>query len=167
WGHHCFFTNSFRARTCKGRHFLFLFFWSFFILSQIYMETIRKYVTEGILLPGSIILTAVSMYFISFATNVALFILAAILFGFFYGGLMNLFYNNIAVLRNNRSKKNAFALFGLMSYFGVGLGSFLLTPMAARSLTKVFLISSFFPLSAFMIYVTYSLMQRSKVNAKG
>lgn len=29
----------------------YFFFWSFFILSQIYMETIRKYVTEGILLP--------------------------------------------------------------------------------------------------------------------
>src|SRR5699024_1193145 len=127
----------------------------------------RKYDTEGILLPGSIILTMVSMYFISFATNVALFILAAIRFGFFFGGLMKLFYSKIAVLRNNRSKINAFVLFGLMSYFGVGLGSFILTPMAARSLTKVFLISSFFPLSAFKIYVTYSLMERSKVSAKG
>lgn len=113
-----------------------------------------------------IILTAVSMYFISIATNVALFILAAILFGFFYGGLMNLFYNKIAVVEDNKSKTNAFALFGLMSYFGVGPGSFLLTPIAKRSLTKAFLISSFFPLAAFMIYVTYSLMQTKRVKLK-
>jgi len=140
----------------------YFFFWSFFILAQLSMLKIKEKVAENKLLNISILFIFMSSLSIVFTTNYAMLILTAIVFGFSYGGIMNLFYNRIAVVKENKAKSDAYSIFGLMSYLGVGLGSMLLSPIANQSLMVLFLISSLFPLVGLLI--NFLIDKKNKVN---
>ncbi|WP_110928853.1 MFS transporter [Bacillus massiliglaciei] len=140
----------------------YFFFWSFFILAQLTMLKIKNKFTENTLLNICILFVFISSLSIIFTTNYVILILTAIVFGFSYGGIMNLFYNRIAAVNESKAKTDAYSIFGLMSYLGVGLGSTLLSPVANHSLIVLFILSSLFPLAGVLISI--SLNKKNKAN---
>ncbi|MFC0561413.1 MFS transporter [Halalkalibacter alkalisediminis] len=140
----------------------YFFFWSFFILAQLSMLKIKEKIAENKLLNISILFIFMSSLSIVFTTNYAMLILTAIVFGVSYGGIMNLFYNRIAIVKESKAKSDAYSIFGLMSYLGVGLGSMILSPIANHSLMVLFIISSLFPLVGGLINLL--LDRKSKAN---
>lgn len=140
----------------------YLFFWTSFILSQIYMTSICRYISEKIVMSFSILSITITTLLLSITSHYTLLILNAVLFGFCYGGLMNIFYNRIANIKDNKSKTDAFSIFGLMSYFGVGLGSFLLSSIASVSLPMVFMVAAIFPIIAFLVNILFSYFSRKR-----
>ncbi|SDZ26449.1 Cyanate permease [Evansella caseinilytica] len=144
----------------------YFFFWSFFVLAQLYMPAICSYLSEKLLMTLSILIIALSTVLLGFSSNDVLLIFNAVMFGFSYGGLMNIFYNRIAMVKDNKSKTNAFSIFGLMSYLGVGLGAMLLSPIANNSLTKVFIISAIFPVGALIINLLFASISNKRAEWK-
>ncbi|OXS72692.1 hypothetical protein B1B04_15455 [Lysinibacillus sp. KCTC 33748] len=144
----------------------YLFFWLAFLLSQVYTLTITSYISEKIVVPITILLITISTYLIGDTNNYVLLIINAVVFGSSYGGLMNLFYNRIAQVKDNMAKTDAFSIFGLMSYLGVSLGSLILSPIASESLSKVFYFASAFPIFALILNIVFSLFanKRATIN---
>ncbi|WP_054707146.1 MFS transporter [Bacillus sp. JCM 19041] len=141
----------------------YFFFWSFFIVAQLSMLKIKEKVAEIKLLNISIFLIFASSLSIVFTTNYVILIVTAIVFGFSYGGIMNLFYNRIAIVKESKAKSDAYSIFGLMSYLGVGLGSMLLSPIANHSLAVLFIISSLFPLLGVLINMLVDKKNKMKM----
>ncbi|MFE3575522.1 MFS transporter [Lysinibacillus sp. NPDC059133] len=140
----------------------YLFFWLAFLLSQVYTLTITSYISEKIVVPITILLITISTYLIGDTNNYVLLIINAVVFGSSYGGLMNLFYNRIAKVKDNMAKTDAFSIFGLMSYLGVSLGSLILSPIASESLSKVFYYASAFPIFALIMNIVFSLFANKR-----
>lgn len=118
----------------------------------LYKSILRaSYRNKGINLSGSesisfTLLLSISTFVISVSESYFEFIPIAIVFGFCYGALTNLFYIRIALVKDERLKSNAFSILGLMSYLGVGLGSFIFSSVADASLSLLFICSSIFPI---------------------
>lgn len=144
----------------------YLFFWSFFIISQVYIPRINKIIEEKFLLLICVFLIGISTFLISVANNHIGFILIAAVFGFSFGALTNLFYNKIALVKDEKFKTGAFSIFGLMSYLGVGLGSFIFSFVANVSLSLLFIVSSIFPLFALMFLSFFYLVKKGDYKRK-
>jgi len=133
------------------------------------MIKISDYLSEIFLLPISVFLIALSTFLLGATTNYVLLLFNALVFGFFYGGVMNLFYNRIAKVEDTTSKTDTFSIFGLMSFLGVALGSILLGSIANKSLEYVFYAAAIFPICALIVYILFPYLAatKSKVSLKG
>lgn len=147
----------------------YFFFWVSFLIAQVYMIKISDYLSEIFLLPISVFLIALSTFLLGATTNYVLLLFNALVFGFFYGGVMNLFYNRIAKVEDTTSKTDTFSIFGLMSFLGVALGSILLGSIANKSLEYVFYAAAIFPICALIVYILFPYLAatKSKVSLKG
>ncbi|MBE1555101.1 MFS transporter [Sporosarcina limicola] len=141
--------------------FYFLF-WAFFIISQVYVPRIKKVINERYLLALFMLLLSISTLLISILNNYIGLITIAVTFGFCYGALTNLFYIRIAVVKDEKLKTNAFSIFGLMSYLGVGLGAFIFISIADVSLRLLFVVSSMFPIVGLLLILILYLVERLK-----
>lgn len=121
--------------------YFYLAFWLCFVLAQIFVQRLIVKFKLTTLLYLFLFALSVSIMLIGYAGSYWLLLPMGGIFGFGYGALMNVFYNIIAAVNEQRFKADAYSLFGIMSYIGVGIGAFLFSPLAEKSLSLIFVIS--------------------------
>ncbi|MDC3425121.1 MFS transporter [Aquibacillus sp. 3ASR75-11] len=147
--------------------YFYLAFWICFVLAQIFVPRLGVKFKLPTLLYLFLFVLSVSIMLIGYAGSYWLLLPLGGIFGFGYGALMNVFYSIIAAVNEQRFKADAYSLFGIMSYVGVGIGAFLFSPLAEKSLSLIFVISGIITVVVLIAkYLVDFINIRKKVNGK-
>lgn len=111
----------------------------------------------------SIILMIFSVLSLVFADSMIGTYIAAVLFGLGFGSVFNIFYGEVAEIKNDYEKNNGYAIIGLMSYLGVGIAPVLLSSFS-DNLSHTFLVSISF--LVFAIFYNSGII-RYRIRRKG
>ncbi|MEW9501028.1 MFS transporter [Jeotgalibacillus marinus] len=142
--------------------FFYSIFWLCFALAQIYTSKLAKRVNEKKLMYLFLLVLTICTATLAIVGEYKFLIPIGGLFGFCYGALTNLFYNNIALIDEEKYKTDAFSIFGLMSYLGVGVASFSLSPIAEYSLSLTFLLAALFTLIIVCMFIIFNTISNNK-----
>ncbi len=100
----------------------------------------------------SILFMIISLILLVFMENKLLIYVSSILFGFGFGSIFNVYYDEVSMIKNDFEKNNGYAIIGLMSYVGVGIAPMILFSFS-KNLGHTFLVS----ISFLVIAIGYSI----------
>ena len=131
--------------------FYSLFWLSYAVASYINHKITSRFGKEKIKIT-SILFMIISLILLVFMENKMLIYVSSILFGFGFGSLFNVYYDEVSMIKNDFEKNNGYAIIGLMSYVGVGIAPMILFSFS-KNLGHTFLVS----ISFLVIAIGYSI----------
>ena len=131
--------------------FYSLFWLSYAVASYINRKITSLFGKEKIKIT-SILFMIISLILLVFMENKMLIYVSSILFGFGFGSLFNVYYDEVSMIKNDFEKNNGYAIIGLMSYVGVGIAPMILFSFS-KNLGHTFLVS----ISFLVIAIGYSI----------
>lgn len=106
----------------------YLLFWSLYVLAQAVGEKIVQQRGKSKIIMLCLFALFVAQIVINVQHSIYCEVFSASLYGFSYGLMYYVFYQQIASYKDEHIRSNGFALVGLMSYIGVGVAPIFLYP---------------------------------------